>query len=75
MNAKVPESLLEQTTRADQKPSWKDPKRYLWLLSPALPVIALTAVSAYAVAHAQYAEKCREAERWHAAYAQLKASA
>ena len=49
MNAKVPEDILEQTARAAEA-DWKDPKRYLWLLSPALPAIGLAAISAYAVA-------------------------
>jgi hypothetical protein len=34
----------------DTGSNWKDPKRYLWLLSPALPVIGLAALSAYAIA-------------------------
>lgn len=47
MNAKTRDDLL---TTTDSKTSWKDPKRYLWLLSPALPVIGLAALGAYAVA-------------------------
>ncbi|MGH8491609.1 MAG: alkane 1-monooxygenase [Moraxellaceae bacterium] len=53
MNAKTPDSLLQQAAAdASQAKSskWKDPKRYLWLLSPALPVIGLGALTAYAVA-------------------------
>ena len=34
------------TTGAD----WKDPKRYLWLLGPALPGIGLAALTGYALA-------------------------
>jgi alkane 1-monooxygenase len=30
--------------------SWKDPKRYQWLLSPALPLIGLAGLTAYALA-------------------------
>lgn len=49
MNAKTPDELLQQTS--SQKGSkWKDPKRYKWLLSPALPVIGIAALAAYAVA-------------------------
>jgi len=47
MNAKTRDDLL---TNSDNKTPWKDPKRYLWLLSPALPVIGLAALSAYAIA-------------------------
>ncbi len=51
MNAQVNTDAIAQTGQtADQKANWKDPKRYLWLLSPALPAIGLAAVSAYAVA-------------------------
>lgn len=49
MNAKVDTTTLN-TAPQSQGANWKDPKRYLWLLSPALPVIGLAAVSAYAVA-------------------------
>jgi alkane 1-monooxygenase len=49
MNAKTPDELLKQAEAAEGQ-NWKDPKRYLWLLSPALPVIGLAALSAYAVA-------------------------
>jgi alkane 1-monooxygenase len=48
MNAKTPDALLQQAHEADA--NWKDPKRYLWLLSPALPVIGLAALAGYAVA-------------------------
>ena len=49
MNAKTPDDLLQQVNEAVST-NWKDSKRYLWLLSPALPLIGLTAMSAYAVA-------------------------
>lgn len=47
MNAKTPDHLLAETS---QKSKWKDPKRYLWMLSPALPAIGIAALSAYAIA-------------------------
>jgi alkane 1-monooxygenase len=47
MNAKTPDHLLESTT---SKTKWKDPKRYLWMLSPALPAVGIAALSAYAIA-------------------------
>ena len=41
MNAQVNTDAIAQTGHpeqtAAQKANWKDPKRYLWLLSPALP--------------------------------------
>lgn len=49
MNAKTRDDLLQQTSEADGK-NWKDAKRHLWLLSPAIPVIGLAALSAYAIA-------------------------
>ncbi len=49
MNAQTPAELLQQANDADAR-EWKDPKRYLWLLGPALPVIGLAALGAYAVA-------------------------
>lgn len=48
MNARTPDALLKQATAAES--NWKDPKRYLWLLSPALPVIGLAALTGYALA-------------------------
>ncbi len=48
MNAKTPDALLQQAAEADA--NWKDPKRYLWMLSPAIPLIGLGALAAYAVA-------------------------
>jgi len=49
MNAKTPDALL-QTASTKKSSKWKDPKRYKWLLSPALPVIGIAAMSAYAIA-------------------------
>ncbi len=49
MNAKTPDHLLESKNAA-KGGKWKDAKRYLWLLSPAVPVIGIAALSAYAVA-------------------------
>ena len=48
MNAKTPDALLQEA--GQKKNKWKDPKRYKWLLSPALPVIGIAAMSAYAIA-------------------------
>lgn len=49
MNAKTPDDLLRHTS--EQKGSkWKDPKRYKWLLSPALPIIGTAALAGYALA-------------------------
>ena len=48
MNAKTPDDLLNDV--AQKKSKWKDPKRYKWLLSPALPVIGIAAMGAYAIA-------------------------
>ena len=48
MNAKTPDALLQDA--GQKKSKWKDPKRYKWLLSPALPVIGIAAMSAYAIA-------------------------
>ena len=48
MNAQVDTSKLQWE---QNKPgSWKDPKRYLWLLSPAIPAISLAGLAAYAIA-------------------------
>lgn len=49
MNAKTPDHLLPQTN-VQPSGKWKDAKRYLWLLSPAVPVIGIGALAAYAVA-------------------------
>lgn len=48
MNAKTPDALLQETTEANKH--WQDPKRYLWMLSPAIPLIGLGALTAYAIA-------------------------
>lgn len=59
MNAKTRDSLDSQAattplensaTPARRIEKWKDPKRYLWLLGPALPGIGLAALTGYAVA-------------------------
>ncbi|PVY70011.1 alkane 1-monooxygenase [Tamilnaduibacter salinus] len=52
MNAKIQDNLDEaQPTETNQKGrSWRDPKRYLWLMGPALPGIGLVALSGYAIA-------------------------
>ncbi|MDO9177916.1 MAG: alkane 1-monooxygenase [Agitococcus sp.] len=49
MNAKTPDDLLQKASE-QQGEKWKDTKRYKWLLSPALPVIGIAALAAYAVA-------------------------
>ena len=49
MGVQPPEEPVLQNEETAGKP-WKDPKRYLWLLSPSLPVLGLAALSAYAVA-------------------------
>ncbi|HCT39605.1 MAG TPA: alkane 1-monooxygenase, partial [Moraxellaceae bacterium] len=49
MNAKTPDELLQNASKKKSS-KWKDPKRYKWLLSPALPVIGIAAMSAYAIA-------------------------
>ena len=38
MNAKTPDELLQKSS-SQKGSNWKDPKRYKWLLSPALPVV------------------------------------
>ena len=45
MNANTPLALLQQ-----QATKHKDPKRYLWFISPSLPLIGLTAAVGYAIA-------------------------
>lgn len=45
MNANTPMALLQQ-----QANTHKDSKRHLWLFSPALPLIGLTAAAGYAIA-------------------------
>lgn len=49
MNAKTPDDLLQKASEQQGK-KWKDTKRYKWLLSPALPVIGIAALTAYAIA-------------------------
>jgi alkane 1-monooxygenase len=49
MGIQTPEQPLQQALDNANKP-WKDPKRYLWMLSPAIPMIGLAALAAYAVA-------------------------
>lgn len=47
MNAQTPMTLMEQTQHSAD---WSDAKRYLWLLSPAVPLIGAGALIAYRVA-------------------------
>lgn len=47
MNAQTPMTLMEQTQHSAD---WNDAKRYLWLLSPAVPLIGAGALIAYRVA-------------------------
>ncbi len=52
MGAKIAEEQVQEAIGQSnsRKSSWRDPKRYKWLLSPALPVIGIAALSAYAIA-------------------------
>lgn len=50
MTAMIPDPTIQQQSAHSSQPNWKDPKRYLWLLSPALPVIGLGALAGYAIA-------------------------
>lgn len=50
MTAMIPDPTIQQQSTQSSQPNWKDPKRYLWLLSPALPVIGLGALAGYAIA-------------------------
>lgn len=50
MTAMIPDPTIQQQSAQSRQPNWKDPKRYLWLLSPALPVIGLGALTGYAIA-------------------------
>jgi len=58
MNAKTRDNLDSQSAKrlvkspiaASTVEKWKDPKRYLWLLGPALPGIGLAALTGYAIA-------------------------
>ena len=48
MNAKTPIAAMQsQLANADK---FKDKKRYMWLLSPALPLIGVAAATGYAIA-------------------------
>ncbi len=49
MGTQAPEHAIQAATPARQY-GWKDRKRYLWALSPALPVIGTAALAAYAIA-------------------------
>lgn len=49
MNAKTPDELLNAASNTNAK-QWRDGKRYLWMLSPAVPVIGAAALTAYAIA-------------------------
>ncbi|MDY6841123.1 MAG: alkane 1-monooxygenase, partial [Pseudomonadota bacterium] len=53
MNAKVNDAVQkheEKNASLQNGKDWKDPKRYLWLLGPALPGIGLAALTGYAIA-------------------------
>ncbi len=50
MGSKIPDQALATMPQTGKTSRWKDPKRYKWLLSPALPVIGIAAMSAYAIA-------------------------
>ncbi len=54
MNAKThdnPESHnVVSPAESGSTGNWKDPKRYMWLLGPALPGIGLAALTGYALA-------------------------
>lgn len=46
--ASAPSGNAKSSTKGDAP--WKDPKRYMWLLGPALPGIGLAALTGYALA-------------------------
>ncbi|MDP1541044.1 MAG: alkane 1-monooxygenase [Moraxellaceae bacterium] len=46
----IPDPTIQQQSAQSDQAKWKDPKRYLWLLSPALPIIGLGALTGYAIA-------------------------
>lgn len=48
MNAKTPIAAMQSQLANAEK--FKDKKRYMWLLSPALPLIGVAAVTGYAIA-------------------------
>ncbi len=50
MGSQIPEATVQEAVKTSKKSKWKDPKRYKWLLSPALPVIGVAALTAYAIA-------------------------
>src|SRR5690554_2204590 len=53
MNAKVNKAvdqLQGKPSATAEGKDWKDPKRYLWLMGPALPGIGLAALTGYALA-------------------------
>lgn len=52
MGSQTPEAPIQEAlnTQSRAKPGWKDRKRFLWALSPALPVIGTAALAAYAIA-------------------------
>ena len=49
MGSQAPETAIKATLDK-RSTGWKDRKRFLWLLSPALPVIGTAALAAYAIA-------------------------
>ena len=49
MGSQAPEQAIQAATPTRQT-GWKDRKRYLWALGPALPVIGTAAIAAYALA-------------------------
>ncbi len=54
MNAPTSAQAMEHatalTTTGTPATGWKDQKRYLWALSPAIPVLGITALGAYQLA-------------------------
>ena len=55
MNAKTPNNIFKKalqkvSVKKKDKNKWKDPKRYLWLASPALPMVGMAALAGYAIA-------------------------
>ncbi|SDX65353.1 alkane 1-monooxygenase [Marinobacter mobilis] len=50
MNAKASEAAKLNDPKVPNSAGWKDPKRYMWLLGPGLPVIGFTALAGYAIA-------------------------
>lgn len=73
MNAKIRDDLNTQEAKTEEKgptvparsvESWKDPKRYLWLLGPALPGIGLAALTGYALAPKNLKPLRGQARHW-----------